>query len=183
MKTVKNIIIKEAGLEKSLSKEYYFESLLQAIHSNSLFTRSEFEIIQLQLFEIITEVVGYFTKGASSSVREEIAEQIMLSINYTIGLALKSQLTIKESIELIKDKDLKFLFTKGEKLLRVKLEDCIRLYNHVKETRVQTENYAYIDTIDYGIPLFFKNYDTRFASHETPGSIDYPLAVDILLLC
>jgi hypothetical protein len=58
------------------------------------------------------------------------------------------------------------------------------MLKNIQKNRLETTNYAYIDTIDYGIPIFFKEYDIRFASHESesPGSIDYPLAVDEMKL-
>ena len=43
---------------------------------------------------------------------------------------------------------------------------------------IKTENYAYNDTVGYGIPLFFKEYKSEFEAHNTPGSIDYPLFQD-----
>lgn len=173
------IINSEDAFENLLSKEYYFQSLLQVLHTNNLLTVSHIESIQLQLANILTETVGYYTKNKSSSVRIETAEQLMLSVCYTLGLFLKHQSTIKESINLIKEKELKYLFAEGERLLKIKVDECFGLLDAARETRLKTENYAYIDTIDYGIPLFFKAYDIRFASHETPGSIDYPLAIDV----
>ncbi|MEG0772041.1 MAG: DUF6179 domain-containing protein [Clostridium sp.] len=176
---MKDIIISNGeNFEKQLSNEQYFQSLLQVIHSNGILDLREFELLQFQLLEVITETIGYFTRGESSSVREEVAEQIMLSINYTIGLALKKETAVKESIDLIKKEGMKYLFTEGEKILKHKVKECKRLYNLAKETRIETENYGYVDTINYGIPLFFKSYNTRFACHEIPGSIDYPLSVE-----
>ena len=172
------IINKKDAFKNLLSKKHYFQSLLQVLHSNNLLSIRDIESIQLQVLDILRETVDYYTRNESSSVRVEIAEQIMLSICYTLGLFLKNQSTIEESITLIKKKEIKYLFAQGEKILKAKVDECQRLFQSVKETRLQTENYAYIDTFDYGIPLFFKEYDARFASHETPGSIDYPLAID-----
>ncbi|QGU95395.1 hypothetical protein GOM49_10100 [Clostridium bovifaecis] len=176
------IINKEYAFKNLLSEEHYFQSLLQVLHSNDLLSIGEIEGIQLQLVDILTETVGYYTKNKSSSVRVEVAEQIMLSIYYTLGLFLKNQSTIKESITLIEEKGIRYLFARGEKILKAKVDECQGLLDIVKETRLEIENYAYIDTIDYGIPLFFKEYDIRFASHETPGSIDYPLSIDEMKL-
>ncbi|MPM31663.1 hypothetical protein SDC9_78220 [bioreactor metagenome] len=174
----KHIINKEDIIEGLISKEHYFQSLLQASYSNGLLNTSDIQKIQLQLLSVMTEIVAYFTKGTSSSVREEVAEQLILSIYYTLGLSLKHQKTIKESIDLIKKKDMKLLFAEGEKVLQEKVDKCKGLLEIISRTKLNTENYAYIDTIDYGIPLFFEKYDRRFASHETPGSIDYPLAIE-----
>lgn len=176
------IINQEESLKGLISKEHYFQSLLQIAHSNNLLSIRELEIIQLQMFELLTEIIGYYTRDESSSVREEVAEQIILSLCYTLGLCLKEQQSINESLELLKNTKLKQLFTEGEKILKAKVELCKSLLNTVYETRLKAETLAYTDTIDYGIPPFFKEYDTRFESHGNPGSIDYPLAVDVVNL-
>ncbi|WP_035284150.1 DUF6179 domain-containing protein [Clostridium sp. Maddingley MBC34-26] len=173
-----NIINKEEAIENLLSKEHFFQSLLQVLYSNNYLNKAEIEGIQFQILEILKENVIYYTKAESCSVRVEVAEQLMLSIYYTIGVYLKSKSSIRERIKLIKEDKMKELFLKGEKLLRIKLEEGKKLLEHVQKTKLKTGNIAYIETIDYGIPPFFKEYDIRFFSHEAPGSIDYPLAID-----
>ncbi|MDP4088856.1 MAG: DUF6179 domain-containing protein [Bacillota bacterium] len=172
------IELKEQISEDLLSSEHYFESLLRVLHSKGLLYSRDIESIQLQIIDIFTETAGYYTRNESSSVRVEIAEQILLSVYYTIGLFLKSQPTLNESIALIKKKDMRSLFAQGEKILKAKVIECQVLYNLVMETRLDTGNYAYIDTLEHGIPLFFRDYDPRFASHDAPASIDYPLGLD-----
>jgi hypothetical protein len=177
-----SIINKEDAFEDLLSEEHYFQSLLQVLNSNDLLDIKSIENIQLQVVDILREKVVYYTMDESSSIRVEVAEQIMLSIYYTIGIYLKEKFTIKESVDLIKGKSIKYLFSQGEKVLKEEFKECQKKLEHAQETRLMVENYAYTDTIDYGIPLFFKEYDIRFASHITQGSIDYPLAIDEMKL-
>lgn len=172
------IINREDAFENLLSKEHYFQSLIQVLYSNDVINTKDIENIQFQILDILKQAVIYYTKDESCSVRVEVAEQIMLSIYYTIGIVLKNEPTIKERITLIKENTIKYLFSEGEKLLKIKVEESKELLKLVQENKVKTANYAYIDSIDYGIPLFFIDYDDRFAAHETPGSIDYPLAID-----
>lgn len=173
------IINQEEALLNLVSREHYFQSMLQLLYSNELLSVKQLESVQFQLIELLEETVSYYTRYESSSVRVEVAEQIMLSLCFTIGLYLKEQQSMKENIALIKGTGVKLLFKEGEKLLSSKVELCKSLLNTVYETRLITDNYAYNDTIDYGIPLFFKEYDTRFASQDMPGSIDYQLAIDV----
>ncbi|MBN7575897.1 MULTISPECIES: DUF6179 domain-containing protein [Clostridium] len=165
-------------IENLLSKEHYFQSLLQVLHSNDILNNKELENIQVQILDILRETANYYTKAESYSVRVEVAEQIMLSIYYTIGSFLKGKTSIKEQITLIKENAMKYLFSEGEKVLKIKIEESKELLKNVQKSKLKTSNYAYIDTIDYGIPLFFIEYDIRFAAHEMQGSIDYPLAID-----
>ncbi|OCA97040.1 DUF6179 domain-containing protein [Clostridium beijerinckii] len=172
------IIDRNDTIENLLSKEHYFQSLLQVLHSNDILNNKELENIQVQILGILRETANYYTKAESYSVRVEVAEQIMLSIYYTIGSFLKGKTSIKEKITLIKENAMKYLFSEGEKVLKIKIEESKELLKNVQKSKLKTSNYAYIDTIDYGIPLFFIEYDSRFAVHEMQGSIDYPLAID-----
>ncbi|NRT73407.1 DUF6179 domain-containing protein [Clostridium beijerinckii] len=165
-------------IENLLSKEHYFQSLLQVLHSNDILNNKELENIQVQILHILRETANYYTKAESYSVRVEVAEQIMLSIYYTVGSFLKGKTSIKEQITLIKENAMKYLFSEGEKVLKIKIEESKELLKNVQKSKLKTSNYAYIDTINYGIPLFFIEYDSRFAAHETQGFIDYPLAID-----
>ncbi|KLE14197.1 DUF6179 domain-containing protein [Clostridium sp. C8] len=174
---MKNFIIKNTDkVEGSLSQEYYFQSLLQYAYSNDLLSKEQFENIQIQIIDILKETVGYYTMGESTSVRVEVAENLLLSIYYTISLFLKNNFKAIESIDLIKRKNIKEIFNKGQELLKVKFNECTTLLEYIINTKLLIKNYAYIDTIEYGIPLFFKEYNLRYESHEVPGSIDYPLA-------
>lgn len=174
-----SIINKEDALEGLLSKEFYFQSLLQLLQSNKLLNLREIQSIQLQLVSIMTETVGYYTKGKSFSVRTETAEQLMLSLCFTLGLFLKHQANLKERISLIKEKGVPYLLAEGEKLLKSRVEQGLALFEAVRKIRLKTKNYAYVDTLDYAIPSFFIDYDLRFASHDIPALIDYPLAIDV----
>lgn len=172
----KFIINNTDRIDELLNQEYYFQSLLQYAYSNNLLSKEKFENIQIQIIGILKELVGYYTMGESTSVRVEVAESLLLSIYYTISLFLKNNFKAIESIDLIKKKNIKEIFNKGQKLLKVKLNECTTLLEYITKTKLLIKNYAYIDTIEYGIPLFFKEYNLRYESHEVPGSIDYPLA-------
>lgn len=172
----KVIINNPDRIEELLNQEYYFQSLLQYAYSNNLLNKEQFENIQIQIIGILKELVGYYTMGESTSVRVEVAESLLLSIYYTISLFLKNNFKAIESIDLIKKNNIKEIFNKGQKLLKVKLNECTTLLEYITKTKILIKNYAYIDTMEYGIPLFFKEYNFRYESHEVPGSIDYPLA-------
>lgn len=141
-------------IENLLSKEHYFQSLLQVLHSNDILNNKELENIQVQILDILRETANYYTKAESYSVRVEVAEQIMLSIYYTIGSFLKGKTSIKERITLIKENTMKYLFSEGEKVLKIKIEESKELLKNVQKNKLKTGNYAYIDTIIMGFHYF-----------------------------
>lgn len=172
-----SIINKEDALQGRLSSTHYFQTLLEALYTNNILGDDDMQRIQLGLMNILNETIGYYTKDESSSIREETAAQITASIYYTIGLSLKTQPDLKQASSMLQEEDMKDLFAQGEEILRSKVRECRMLLEKAIQSRLKTGNLAYTDTLNYGIPLFFKEYDMRFASHETPGSIDYPLAI------
>lgn len=127
------IIDRNDTIENLLSKEHYFQSLLQVLHSNDILNNKELENIQVQILGILRETANYYTKAESYSVRVEVAEQIMLSIYYTIGSFLKGKTSIKEKITLIKENAMKYLFSEGEKVLKIKIEESKELLKNVQK--------------------------------------------------
>jgi hypothetical protein len=76
----------------------------------------------------------------------------------------------------LKGKSLRDIFKQGEEMIKEKVEKCKKLFKQVQVNKLETTNYAYVDTIDYGFSMFFIDYDIRFASHIAPCSIDYQLS-------
>ena len=60
------------------------------------------------------------------------------------------------------------MFKIGHDLIKKKTVESKNLLYKIQENKLKVNNYSYNDTIDYGIPLFFKEYDDFFAAHETP---------------
>jgi len=174
------------GLEKqhiikteNLNKTYYFQSILQEACRLKLLSDSEFEHIQLQSIQLLAKQTEYYTNGESSSVKVEIAQSILQSIFYCIGIYLKSFPDIDLSIDVLKQKPLSELFKDGKKLIVIQLESAKQLLASIQKDSIVTDNIAYNDTVPNGLTLFFSKYDIDFATHEIPASIDYPLSNDM----
>lgn len=164
--------------KENLNEAFYFPSLLQECHRLNLFTVSEFESIQLQSIKLLAKQTERFTGGESSSVKVETAENIMHSILYCIGFYLRSFPDINMSIEALKQKTLLELYRSGKQMMRERMGNANKLLYAIQHDGFVTDNQAYNDTIQNGIPDFFSAYDIDLAAHDTPGSIDYPLSND-----
>ena len=146
-------------LKTQFSPRHFFEELLEALLKREVLNNSEFEVVQHQLLELLAKQVKRFNKDSSSSIKVEVAEALMDSIYYTLSIYFKSLEDLGCSADLIKDKGIEALFNEGKMLINEKVETAKKLLEGVQKTKLITVNYAYNDTIDYGLPLFFKAYD------------------------
>ena len=158
--------------------ESYFELFIKKALDSGLISSIEAETIQMQTVEILIERINRYTHYESSSVRTEVAQDIMQSILYTIGFYLKSLPDTSYALIALKENRLRDLFQKGNRQIKEQVNKAKLLWYVVRSSVIRLDNLAYCETITNGIAGFFLNYDYEFAAHHTPGIIDYPLAYD-----
>ena len=117
--------------------------------------------------------------GDSASMREEVARDVMDSVLYTLGLYLKQQPSGETALRVLADADLNELYRKARRTLEGQCIASRRLWRAVRNTAVSTPHIAYRETLLEGIGGFFRWYDRDFAAHQTPGDVDYPLALPV----
>jgi hypothetical protein len=159
----------------NLSGEYYFASIMQEAYSKGLLCDSDVENIQLQCIELLAYKSERYSGGESSSIRVEVAESIMKSNLYTMGLYLKSLSDPDCAVSELKGAMISEMYQKGRKLINARLHTAKHIYKLVKNNKLITPNYAYNATLAEGIEGFFKAYDPDYEAYESPGSIDYQL--------
>lgn len=160
----------------NLSGETYFLSLLQAGHHYGFLTDSDLEKIQRQCLELLAAKADEWSRGKSSSIRTERAENIMKSNLYTIGLYLKTLPDPEAAVQELKTATVKDMYQKGRKILGAKLHTAKHFYHLVLKNKIVTVNEAYNATLGKsGIGIFFNTYNPDFEAHEIPASIDYQL--------
>ena len=166
------------SIENNVSKEYFFKDILVICYEKKLLDNKILSRISYERLEVLKVQLKYYTKDESSSVMVEVAESLMQCIDYTIGIYLKTFDNIELIIEELKNTSLFDMEKMGYDLIKKKTIECKKLLSRIHENKLKVNNHSYNDTIDYGIPLFFKEYQDFFAAHETPGSIDYQLYMD-----
>ena len=162
----------------SFSEEDFFKKLLVGFYEEKILDENIIGNIYYKRMELLKVKLKYYTKDESSSVMVEVAESILQCIDYTIGIYLKTFDNIELIIEELKHTSLSDMLKIGQDLINKKIVASKKILHEISENKLKAYNYSYNDTIDYGIPLFFKEYDDFFAAHETPGSIDYQLYSD-----
>lgn len=174
----KNQIIKI----ESLNMQYFFQSFIEQAHTLMLLTDEELEHIQIQCIKILTKQISYYTKDESSSIKIETSKNILQSVFYCVSIYLKSLKDTNIMLNTIKEKPVLTLYEKGIKLINIQIDDTKKLLTSIQQDMIITDNIAYNDTIQSGIPMFFTEYNINFEAQESPGSIDYPLSNDKLNL-
>jgi len=165
-------------IENNFSEEYFFKDILVTCYEKKLLADKSLNRISNERLEVLKLQLKYYTKDESSSVMVEVAESMMQCIDYTIGIYLKTFDNIELIIEELKNTSLFDMQKMGHDLIKKKIVRSKRLLSEIDENKLKVDNYSYNDTIDHGIPLFFKEYGDFFAAHESPGSIDYQLFID-----
>lgn len=160
---------------EQLSEAQYFQSLLQAALQAEELSQQQVETIQLNCFELLAQRVERFTQGDSSSVPEQTARSILSSCLFTIGLHLKHLPSPADALDALETAPVAQLYAQGRLRAQAELEEAKQLLQLVQDTKLDTRNLAYQDTLTAGLSPFFQKYDPDYSAHECPCSIDYPL--------
>ncbi|MGN1333776.1 MAG: DUF6179 domain-containing protein [Anaerovoracaceae bacterium] len=136
--------------------------------SASLTNSSIKEIDPLQLLELLTQKCDEWTRGESSSLPAEKAQDILTSIIYVINLA---------RIERPDNSPVSELFERGLVCVQKKLFSCHMLQRRILKNLFNTPNVFYRSTIAGGISGFFKLYSPQFSAHEIHITADYPVCM------
>lgn len=159
-----------------LNGKFYFDSLLQAAYAKGLLGDSDLENIRRQCLDLLTNQCTRFTRGQSSSLRVERVESLWQSINFTLGLYLKSRPDPEQAAAELKKTLLLELYQKGSIRIGHKMHTARHFYEMAMANKLVTLNYTYNATLNpKGVGQFFRLYDADFAAQEIPASIDYQL--------
>ena len=178
MDNSKNIQKHSFFIRSNFSEEYFLKDILIICYEEKLLDDKILGKISYERLDVLKLQLKYYTKDESSSVMVEVAESLMQGIDYTIGIYLKTFDNIELIIEELKNTSLFDMLKMGHDLIKKKIADSKKLLDEIQKNKLKVDNYSYNDTIDHGIPLFFKEYEDFFAANETLGSIDYQLYID-----
>jgi len=159
-----------------LSGENYFSSILHEACVSGILTENDLKKLQIQCIEFLAYKCERYNSGDSSSIRVEIAESIMKSNLYTIGIFLKSLLDVDSTALQLKTETISEMYQKGRKIIDTKFRTTKHIYLMMQKNKIDNPNYTYNATIaDKGIGIFFNTYNLDFEAHESPASIDYQI--------
>lgn len=160
---------------ETLNSEHYFQSLLEKAYISQLLSEVELEKIQFDCLALLAKKSERFNGGDSSSIRIEKAQDILASIMFTIGVALKAYPNPDNAVSAVQSIGVEAIHTKGRKRIDILVEQTRKQHLLLVSHLMQTNNVFYSSTIVDGINGFFKLYDADFAAHEIHITADYPV--------
>lgn len=159
----------------NLDGEFYVQSLLAEGCRTRMLTEADVSIFQNRCVEFLAQKSKLYTSGDSSSIKIELAQNILESILYTIGVPLKAK-EPSSAIALLKSSSIHELYSAGRKKIEIKRRTAKHLHTLVLKTLVRTANETYTSTLVDGIKGFFQLYDADYSAHEIHITADYPLS-------
>lgn len=125
--------------------------------------------LQMRLMPLLTQQIRLFTRGQSSSVPVEIAEELYCSLCHTLATGLHARQLEPQALLC---QPLQALFCTGQQQLKLQQARLFSLLQAVLETlsplpcdSLQTS----LQSIRDALP----RYDLRFFAHRIPGCVDY----------
>ena len=156
------------------SKEYFITLLNEGIFVGLIDEQKTMEIqngCMLLLKEVIVARNGDF----SSSIRIEKAQDLMASITYILGLALKDTSSHDEAVKKLKNTNIEDLYRQGLKRADILLKSSKLLYSKMLAKHINVNNIYYNSIFYKQIRLCLKKYNSEISANEIPISLDYPL--------
>ena len=122
--------------------------------------------------KLMGHVCRLYACGESSSVSELEGHELAESVLYVMGMADE---TAAQTMALLSSDDVVATWTRKRCELESRIPDVMRLWERVVAVMPPIRNIALRDTLA-SISRLPQVYDTFFAAHEVPCSIDYPLS-------
>ena len=158
-------------------RQYTLSVLKEGLNTGSI-NKGEMEYFQLQIMNILKDLTIRYTKGESTSVTVDTAENIMKSIFYSIDTGLKSLDKTETAFEAIKSGRVNQIYDKGLELVTACFNESRDIYQNIRKGRLKVGLEAYDLTIVEAFPVFFEKCEAVFDAHNTMVCIDYPLLFD-----
>ena len=173
-------LIKKQFIDSTkLSGRDYLVTLIREAQAARLIPPETPARIQKESMDIVASLAAELTDGASSSIRIEQAQELLLSVFYTAGLALKACDIADEAALRLATEPFRNIYSDGEKIIKKKLASAHMLHRQVSKNLFSTKNVFYASTLIDGIKGFFKLYNPKFGAHETHITADYPTFIPV----
>ena len=135
----------------------------------------EKRLLQARLWPLLARQIQLYTSGESSSVPVELAQELLDSVCFCLGLSLDAPGERGRALlELDPEEELR----RGIQAVREKTEAGKVLWRRVCDNLPAVRSLYLLETLK-SIGTFWKRYDCRFFAHRIPCDITYPLAVPV----
>ena len=166
--------IKVADDSGNVHSQDYLAAVCHYAQANNLLTVQQLATIQTDLWTLLSQQTERYTMGASSSVRVGVAQQLLQSICYCLGLYLQKNDTFLNSLKQLQTMSLREIFAKGQETLQQEVIVGKQLLLRAKRSRLAVDNLVYQELFKV-MEDFYARYDSYFNAQGLPAMLDYPL--------
>ena len=161
-----DIISQSALREENISRADYTNSLVAEAQRTGIISDTDVDLIRVELMNSLAEVIGYFTKNESSSVKKETARKLSLSMMSNIDTYLCSLNNHELALATLKDRRAIESYGKGYLINKKHFENAKHLYGKVRFTRLKNGGDAYDRTLDKYFHNYLKDYNPMFTAQD-----------------
>lgn len=132
----------------------------------------EYQRIQGEMMALVQKQARLWTGGEGGSLPVEVAEMLLGSILYIMGLEVKYG-ALEEGLVRLKTQGAGEIFDKGLERVRRRVRICRHRWQYLKGQLFETSNRLYNDTVKRGLGGFFKLYDPALDALALHITADY----------
>ncbi len=151
---------------ENIKRRDYTATLAAEALRAGIYTEADVDKIRRGLMDMLAVVIGYSSRGESSSVRLDAANGFMQCILYNCDTCLLSLGNDYEAARLLKDVKIEELYNRGYAVNRERHAEAKRLFANVRYTRPMDAPKAYNHAVDVLIPHYLDAYDARLNAHD-----------------
>lgn len=175
----RNELTRAAKIDRScLSGGRYTESLLEAATAAGLLNEEDQRRIGQGFLSLLAREAERFNNGAGSSLPVEIAGQLLDSILFTVGMALKALPSPEDAAEALGRESMTDLFAAGLRQIYAKRTSTKAIHGRLVKDLLETPNVFYRPSAVDAIRGFFKVYNPEFDARAIHITADYPVSRD-----
>ena len=152
----------------------YFASLTEEALACGLLTEDDLARLQAQLPGLLRRMAAEYAGEGCGSLPVETAGEMLRSLQFAIGAALKGYAASEQAAIALKERPLNELYDEGLCRVRQKLRTVRLLQRRILSRLFQPPNGFWRSTIEGGVNGFFRLYRPEFAAHEIHITADYP---------
>lgn len=146
--------------------------LMDAGLKEGVLSLREYQRIQGEMMELVQKQARLWTGGEGGSLPVEVAEKLLGSLLYVMGLELKYG-SLEEGLVRLKTQGAGEIFERGLEKVRRRVRICRHRWQYLKGQLFETSNRLYNDTVKRGLGGFFKLYDSALDALELHITADY----------
>ena len=158
---------KRALLDKqNIRDSAYLEDLLAEAERVGALTETDCARIQYDVLELLQKRLDMQFGKRSSSVPDEVAEEWMECVLYTVSLSLRASPDPDASLRLLCEMPMEHLYLQGLRYCRILLRDVRVMTAELKKIESPAFNPFYHSAIGRDLPAFVRTYKPDSRAHD-----------------